>query len=280
MRDLKSDREIGLMRKAGLIVWQAHQIAARLMQPGRSTAEIDAAVAAYFNRCDVRPLFLNHPNPAQGKPPFPAVCCMSVNDQVVHGIPNHRPLREGDIVSIDTGCRFNGWCGDAALTHPIGKVSPEVRRLLDVTLGTLNLAIDLMHSRTFWSEIAEEMAAFVGDHGFSTVECFVGHGIGRQMHEDPQVPNFVNRTLRGSGDFRIEPGLVIAIEPMVNAGTKKVKMLPDHWTQSTKDGKPSAHFEHTVAVTRDGPVRLTGPPAPDEVEEMAPLISADEVVKW
>ena len=281
VRDLKSDREIGLMRKAGLIVWQAHQIAARLMVPGRSTAEIDAAVHAYFNKCDVRPLFLNHPNPARGKPPFPNVTCMSVNDQVVHGIPNHRPLREGDIVSIDTGCKLGGWCGDAAITHAIGQVAPEVRQLLDVTSAVLNLSIDLMHTKSFWSEVAEEMYAFVADHGFTTVECFVGHGIGRQMHQDPQVPNFVNRSLRGSGDFRIEPGLVIAIEPMVNAGTKKVKLLPDHWTQSTKDGKPSAHFEHTVAVTKDGCVRLTGPPTAEEFEEMSPLLlSREEVVRW
>lgn len=269
------------MRKAGLVVWQAHQIAARLMQPGRSTAEIDAAVDRYFTKCDVRPLFKNHPNPARGKPPFPAVTCMSINDQVVHGIPNNRPLREGDIVSIDTGCKLNGWCGDAAITHPIGIVSPEVRKLLDVTLATLHLAIDLMYTKSFWSEIAEEMFMYVADNGFTTVECFVGHGIGRQMHQDPQVPNFVNRSLRGSGDFRIEPGLVIAVEPMVNAGTKKVKLLPDHWTQSTKDGKPSAHFEHTVAITKGGPVRLTGPPTKDEIEEMAPLLhSGEEFVRW
>ena len=150
---------------------------------------------------------------------------MSVNEAVVHGIPDDRPLQEGDIVSIDTGCRLNGWCGDAAVTYPVGRVSPQVQELLDVTEGVLDLAIELMNEKSYWSQIAEEMAQYVADHGFSTVECFVGHGIGRDMHEDPQVPNYSSRTLRGSADFRIEPGLVIAVEPMVNIGTKKVKTL-------------------------------------------------------
>ena len=129
----------------------------------------------------------------------------------------------------------------------LGQIAPAVQRLLDVTKGTLDLAFELMHTKTRWSQVAREMAQFVRDHGFSTVECFVGHGIGRQMHEEPQVPNFLSRSLRGSGDFRLEPGLVIAVEPMVNMGTKRVKMLRDHWTQSTLDRKPSAHFEHTIA---------------------------------
>jgi methionyl aminopeptidase len=187
-----------------------------------------------------------------------------VNDEVVHGIPNHRPLVEGDIVSVDTGCRLNGWCGDAAVTYPIGRIAPSVQRLLDVTVATLDLAFELMHTKSHWSQIAREMANLVRDNGFSTVECFVGHGIGRQMHEEPQVPNFLSRSLRGSGDFRIEPGLVIAVEPMVNMGTKRVKMHRDHWTQSTLDRKASAHFEHTIAVSKDGPTLLTKEPTPDE----------------
>ena len=189
---------------------------------------------------------------------------MSVNEEVVHGIPNKRPLREGDILSLDTGVRIGGWCGDAANTYAIGQVSPEVQRLLDVTQGTLELSFELMHTKEKWSQIAREMAEYVRDNGFYTVECFVGHGIGRKMHEDPQVPNFVSRSLRGSGDFRIEPGLVIAVEPMVNMGTKRVKMLRDQWTQVTSDGKPSAHFEHTIAITDDGPTRLTVAPEPAE----------------
>ena len=262
--ELKSNREIGLMRKAGLAVWQAHQIAAKMVAPGVTTAEIDKAFEAHFDRLGAKPLFKNYPNSTRGKRPFPAVTCMSVNDAVVHGIPSSRPLVEGDIVSIDTGCLLNGWCGDAAVTYPVGEVADDVRKLLDATSGVLDLAIDELSRKSRWSQIAALMAQYVADHGFTTVECFVGHGIGREMHEDPQVPNFPSRSLRGSGDFAIQPGLVIAIEPMVNMGTKRVKMLKDQWTQVTSDGRPSAHFEHTVAITSEGPVILTRAPSAAE----------------
>ena len=265
--ELKSPRELRLMRQAGLAVWRAHNIAAEMMVPGAATAAIDQAVADYFRQLGATPLFLKYPNSTANKPPFPAVTCMSVNEAVVHGIPNDRPLESGDIVSIDTGCRLNGWCGDAALTHAIGEVSPQVRALLDATKGVLDLAFELLATKGRWSAIAREMAHYIRERGFSTVECFVGHGIGREMHEDPQVPNFAGRGLKGSGDFRIEPGLVIAVEPMVNMGTKRVKMLKDHWTQVTADGKPSAHFEHTIAITESGPRRLTEAPSPEELEE-------------
>ncbi len=248
------------MRKAGLVVWQAHQLAAAAVNPGATTAEIDAIIENYFASRKAAPLFKGVP----GKVPFPAVTCISVNEEVVHGIPSARRLKEGDIVSIDTGCKLDGWCGDAAITHPVGKVTPEVQKLLDVTSGVLNLAIDLMGKMTRWSDVAREMANYVRGFGFSVVENFVGHGIGRQMHEDPQVPNFVSPQLRRNNDFRLEPGLVIAVEPMVNMGTKKTKPLSDHWTQSTQDGRFSAHFEHTVAITDDGPWILTGPPTEEE----------------
>jgi methionyl aminopeptidase len=266
--ELKSRREIGLMRKAGIAVWQAHQIAREMVRPGATTLEIDRAVEAHFDRLGATPLFKNYPNSGRYKRPFPAVCCMSVNEAVVHGIPSDRPLVEGDILSMDTGCRLNGWCGDAANTYAVGRVTPEVQKLLDVTQGTLNLAIELMRDQGRWSQIAEQMAEYVADHGFSTVECFVGHGIGRDMHEDPQVPNFPSRSLRGRGDFRVQPGLVIAIEPMVNVGTKKVKTLRDQWTQVTSDGSPSAHFEHTVAMTEDGPLVLTAAPTEAELADL------------
>jgi methionyl aminopeptidase len=269
MVHLKSMREIALMRRAGLAVWEAHQIARRMVRPGVTTREIDNTIGEHFAKLGGEPLFKNYPNPTRGKPPFPAVCCMSLNEAVVHGIPNDRPLKEGDILSLDTGVRLGGWCGDSAWTYPVGKIAPEVQRLLDATEGTLRLAIDLLKTKSYWSAIAREMATYVKDHGYSTVECFVGHGIGRDMHEDPQVPNFPSRSLRGSGDFRIEPGLVIAVEPMVNMGTKRVKMLGDQWTQVTADGKPSAHFEHTVAITADGPVELTIAPTPAELEQLA-----------
>jgi methionyl aminopeptidase len=155
---------------------------------------------------------------------------------------------------------LNGWCADAAVTHPVGTVSVELQKLLDVTREVLELAIELMGKKNLWSEVAVEMSKYVNDNGFSVVEAFVGHGIGREMHEDPQVPNFVNKQFRKNSDFEIVPGLVIAIEPMVNTGVKRVKTQSDHWTQSTADGRPSAHFEHTVAMTESGPLVLTGPP--------------------
>jgi methionyl aminopeptidase len=265
---LKSEREIALMRQAGICVWQAHQLVRPIVVPGVTTAEIDAVIAEHFRQCGAQPLFMNYPHQNNGRPPFPAATCTSVNEEVVHGIPNNRPLPEGAIVSVDTGCRVNGWCGDAAVTYPVGNIAPAVQRLLDVTLATLDLAFELMHTKSRWSQVAREMAQFVRDNGFSTVECFVGHGIGRQMHEEPQVPNFLSRSLRGSGDFRIESGLVIAVEPMVNMGTKRVKMHADHWTQSTFDRKPSAHFEHTIAVTKNGPALLTAAPTPDELANL------------
>ncbi|MCX7425280.1 MAG: type I methionyl aminopeptidase [Planctomycetia bacterium] len=260
MEVLRSAREIGLMRKAGLLVWEAHQLAASMLRPGVATAEIDAAVERFFAENGAEPLFKGVP----GRVPFPAVTCVSINEEVVHGIPSQRRLQPGDILSIDTGCRLNGWCGDAAVTHPIGKVKPEVQRLLDVTRGVLDLAIEAMGRCSMWSEVATQMEAYVKDSGFSVVEAFVGHGIGREMHEDPQVPNFCSRQLRASGDFRLVPGLVIAVEPMVNMGTKRVRTLADHWTQATVDGLPSAHFEHTIAITKSGPYVLTAAPSENE----------------
>lgn len=253
---LRSHREIALMRRAGLVVWEALQLAATMIRPGVSTREIDGAIEQFFHQRQATPLFKGVP----GKVPFPAVCCTSINNEVVHGIPGPRRLVEGDILSLDTGCKLDGWCGDAAATYPAGRITPEVQRLLEVTQGALDLAILLMGKKTFWSEIAAEMADYVRSHGFSVVETFVGHGIGREMHEDPQVPNFVSSMLLRSGDFRIRPGLVIAIEPMVNMGTKRVRTKADYWTQVTADGQPSAHFEHTVAMTEWGPYVLTGPP--------------------
>ena len=257
------------MRRAGLVVWGAHQRARELVRPGATTGEIDAAVEDYFQRVGAVPLFKGVP----GKVPFPAVCCISVNDEVVHGIPGPRVLREGDVVSIDTGCSLGGWCGDSAYTHPVGAVDADVRRLLDCTSGVLDLAIGLMAKHSRWSTVAAEMATYVRDHGFSVVENFVGHGIGRSMHEDPQVPNFCTPAFRRNHDFALEPGLVIAVEPMVNMCSKKVRVLGDHWTQSTVDGRYSAHFEHTVAITPEGPRVLTAPPAAGETVEPADAVA-------
>jgi methionyl aminopeptidase len=257
---LKSPREIALMREAGRVVVEALAKIRRLAIPGATTADFDAAVSAIFQAHGATPLFKNYPNPAKGKPSFPAVICASINEQVVHGIPNRRPLREGDIVSIDTGCRLGGWCGDAALTLPIGAIRPEHQRLLAVTSETLELAIRAMGRCRYWSEVASLMERYVKSQGMYVVEKFVGHGIGQDMHEDPQVPNFVSKALR-KNDIRLEPGLVLAIEPMVALGTKDVRVLDDFWTVETKDRGFSAHFEHTVAMTPEGPRILTLPDA-------------------
>jgi methionyl aminopeptidase len=260
MEILRSPREIAEMRKAGLLVWQALELARDISRPGVTTGEIDAAVEQFFAQHGAQPLFKNYPNSEKGGPPFPGVTCLSVNKEVVHGIPGARRLAEGDIISIDTGCKLAGWCGDAAVTLAIGRVDPEVRHLLDVTRDVLELAISLMDKRKWWSEVAREMETYVKKHGFAVVEAFVGHGIGREMHEDPQVPNFAGRRFRRGSDFRLVPGLVIAVEPMVNMGTKDVRVQPDGWTQVTADGRPSAHFEHTVAVTDHGVEVLTSGP--------------------
>jgi methionyl aminopeptidase len=253
---LKSPREITLMREAGRVVAKALDQVRRMAVPGVCTAEMDQAVSAIFREHGAIPLFLGYPSSVKGKPPFPAVICASVNEQVVHGIPNRRPLREGDIVSVDTGCKVGLWCGDSAVTLAIGTVRPEVQKLLDVTSETLNLAIRAMARCHYWSEVASLMERYVKSQGYYVVEKFVGHGIGQDMHEEPQVPNFVSGALR-QHDIKLEPGVVLAIEPMVAIGTRDVRTLDDGWTVETKDRRPSAHFEHTVAMTPDGPRVLT-----------------------
>ena len=252
MITLKSPREIGLMREAGRLVAEAHRLARSLIEPGVRTREIDAEIERLFQREGATPLFKNFP----GKVPFPAVTCISVNEQVVHGIPGNRRLNAGDIVSIDTGCRLDGWCGDAAWTYPVGDVDPLRQKLLAVGQSVLETAIAEMGRKRRWSEVVRVMEAEVALAGFSLVEDFVGHGIGREMHEDPQAPNVTGKIL-SRGDFVLSPGLVLAVEPMVNAGTKAVAVQPDHWTVVTQDGKPSVHFEHTVALTSEGPAILT-----------------------
>ena len=260
-----------LMRPAGLAVWQGLQIARELAVAGNTTGQIDAAVKAYYKTIHGEPLFLNYPNSTPGKPVFPGVTCTSVNEQVVHGIPGDYVLQAGDVISIDTGCRIHNWCGDSAVTLPIGQIDPAIEKLLEVTSNTLQMAIDLIPLKEMWSEVAAEMETYVLDSGFTTVENFVGHGIGENMHEPPQVPNYKSKTLRPKDDFRLEPGIVIAVEPMVNLGTKRVIAEPDHWTMSTADGKPSAHFEHTLAITEDGVRILTEPPNdPEELETLLP----------
>jgi methionyl aminopeptidase len=277
---LRSKREIKKMRAAGLVVWEAHQEAARIIKPGVTTLEIEQVYIDTFQRHDATPLFLNYGG-NEDRPPFPGVICASVNEEVVHGIPSDRALVEGDIIAVDTGCRVNGWCGDAAVTHAIGDVSDEARRLMTATQATLDLAIDLMGKCKKWSEVAAEMESHVHAAGFSVVEEMVGHGIGKELHEPPQVPNYPSPSLLSEEDFELRPGLVLAVEPMVNAGTKEIFEEEDGWTVVTGDEKPSAHFEHTLAITADGVLRLTGPPNEEELESVPKwLRDPDQWLRW
>lgn len=259
---LRTPREIAKMRRAGLVVWQAHQAAARLIQPGVTTRELNGAIRATFAEHRAQPLFLNYPGPT----PFPAESCISVNEELVHGIPKSRRLQEGDIVSIDTGCRLAGWCGDAAVTHPVGRISATARRLLDVTRAALQTAIDTIPQCRRWSEVARAIEGVISDAGFHVVDTMVGHGIGQNMHEAPSVPNYYSREWAAKDDFYLKSGLVIAVEPMVNVGTRKLTCLNDGWTQIAADKSLSAHFEHTLAITAEGVRRLTGPPTEEELE--------------
>jgi methionyl aminopeptidase len=250
---LKSPREIARIGEAGRVVAQAIERAAALIRPGISTRALDAVIESTFQDAGAEAVFKGVP----GKVPYPAASCISVNDEVVHGIPGDRLLRDGDLVSIDTACRLGGWCADSAWTFPVGSVDDAKRRLLAVGEQVLELAIVEMGRQQRWSQVAALMSEAVHRAGFSVVEELVGHGIGREMHEDPQVPNYVSRSLKET-DFSLEPGLVLAIEPMVNAGSKRTRTSKtDHWTVRTEDGQPSVHFEHSVALTANGPLVLT-----------------------
>jgi methionyl aminopeptidase len=245
--ELKSPREVGLMREAGKLVAEALRLCRAMARPGTRTIEIDQAVEALFHSRGATPLFKGYP----GRVPFPASTCISLNEQVVHGIPGQRVIGEGDLLKIDTACKLNGWCADAAVTLTVGPVTPEKRRLVEVAEQVLRTAMVEMGRRRWWSEVAGLMQRVAESAGYSVVTQYVGHGIGRVMHENPQVPNFVNRELR-KHDFKLEEGLVLAVEPMVNMGKAETDTLRDHWTVVTRDRMPSAHVEHTLALTREG----------------------------
>ena len=248
---IKSPREIELMRAAGRVVHRVLDELERLVRPGATTAELDARAEALIRAAGGTALFKGVQHP-QARMPFPASICASVNEQVVHGIPNDRPLREGDIVSVDCGVRLKAYCGDAARTFAVGTVKPGIRRLLAVTREALELAIQEMAPGRRWSEIARQMQKSIESAGFGVVQEFVGHGIGQEMHEEPKVPNYCDRSRRHA-DFELRPGMTLAIEPMVTAGGRAV-MPGDEtgWPIVTQDGSWAAHFEHDVAVTHDG----------------------------
>jgi methionyl aminopeptidase len=256
---LKSAREIELMRQAGRLVWQVLERMQALVRPGVTTGELNAAAERMIAAAGAIALFKGVRTP-HAATAFPAALCTSVNEEVVHGIPGERMLIEGDVVSIDCGVKLNGYCGDGARTYPVGEVEPRVAELLKVTQGALDLAIAEIRESRPWSEIASQMQEYVEGQGFSVVREFVGHGIGREMHEEPKVANYRDRSDRRS-DFVLEAGLTLAIEPMVNLGGAAVHYArPDRWVVATRDGSYAAHFEHTVAVTGEGADILTAGP--------------------
>ncbi|MEM1061034.1 MAG: type I methionyl aminopeptidase [Planctomycetota bacterium] len=279
---LKSRREIKKMKRAGELVAEAHRAVKALVRPGVTTQQIEDAVDDVFCRAGAEPLFLGVPCPEEGGPDYPAVTCISVEDEIVHGIPGPRELREGQIVAVDTGCRIDGWCGDSAWTYAVGGIDEAHERLMHVGRTALAIAIRGFATRSFWSEVAAEIQAYCEAEGCGVVRSLVGHAIGRELHEYPQVPNYVpgpedNKEDDGDEaedaedhDFPLRPGLVLAIEPMINAGTAEVSLDDDDWTVRTEDGAPSVHFEHTVALTAGGPVLLTeGVGAPFDWESLA-----------
>jgi len=262
---LRSRREIELIRRAGAVVADVLSKLQEIAKPGVTTAGLDIVASEMAAEVGAEPLFKGVCSP-YARMPFPACVCTSVNQQVVHGIPSDAViLKDGDILSIDFGVRLNGYCGDAAVTVGIGRISDGNCRLLDVTKHILDIAIAKAAPGIKWSEIAARMQNYAESAGFSIVKDFVGHGIGKKMHEEPRVPNFVSDELLAE-DIVLTEGMVLAVEPMVNAGVAAVRTLKDRWTVVTKDGKCSAHFEHTIAIVKNGCEVLTEKqdPAADE----------------
>lgn len=244
---LKSSRELELMKEACQISAEALMVAGKAVKPGVSTKEIDKIAYDLIIKRGATPNFLNYGG-------FPATACISINDEVIHGIPKKdRIIHEGDIVSIDLGAAKNGYNGDNAATFVAGTCSPEAKRLIDTTRESLYKGIEQAVPGNRIGDIGFAVQSYCEERGFSVVRDFVGHGVGTKLHEDPSVPNFGHA---GRG-IRLLPGMTLAIEPMINLGTYKVKQLSDGWTVKTADGKWSAHFEHTIAITPNGPVILT-----------------------
>jgi methionyl aminopeptidase len=244
---IKTQREIEIMRKAGRIVAGAHELVKKYVRPGISTLELDKIVEEYIRSCNAIPAF-------KGYNGFPASICASVNEEVVHGIPSSAvKLKDGDIISIDIGAVFEGYVGDGAKTYPVGQIDSEKEKLIKVTRQSFYEGIKYAKPGFRLSDISHAIQSYAESFGFSVVRDFVGHGIGKKMHEEPQIPNFGSP---GKGP-RLQKGMVIAIEPMINAGKYHVNILSNDWTVVTLDGKPSAHYEHTIAITDGEPELLT-----------------------
>ena len=244
---IKNSEQIALMKEAGRITAEALLVARDLVRPGISTKEIDAKMHAFILKCGATPSFLGYGG-------FPGSACISINDEVIHGIPSEKKiLKEGDIVKIDVGARYRGYNGDSARTFPVGKVSDEALRLISVTEQSFYEAMKHARAGNRVGDIGYAIENFVISNGFSIVRDYVGHGVGAELHEDPNVPNYGTQ---GRG-VRIYPGMTLAIEPMINEGTRHVRVLNDKWTVVTADGKLSAHYEHSIAVTENGVILLT-----------------------
>jgi len=244
------------MRRSGLLVWEILQKLEKMVEEGITTQDLEEAAEKMIADAGATPAFKGYYTAAAGSK-YPYVLCTSVNEQIVHGMPSARTkLKKGDIVSIDTGVQLNGYFGDSAITVPVGEINESAKRLLQVTRESLELAIDKARAGNRLFDICGTVEQHVVTNGFSVVREMVGHGIGTKLHEEPQVPNYVDRR---NENPRLKEGMVLAIEPMVNAGRPDLKVLSDKWTAVTKDGSMSAHFEHCVAVTENGPWVLTRP---------------------
>ena len=244
----RSHKEIEMMRLAAQILIETFHLVGKILEPGRKTGDIDKEIERFIHKSNGKAAF-------KGYRGFPKSCCISIDEEVVHGIPGKRAIEEGQIVSIDIGVEYGGYCADAAKTFSIGRVTEEKAQLIQVTEEALQRGIEQAVEGNRVSNIGRAIQMRAESAGFSVVRELVGHGIGTYLHEDPEIPNFVDE--RQSVSPRIYSGMVFAIEPMVNFGTYRIQILDDGWTVVTEDRKPSAHFEHTVAVTDNGPVILT-----------------------
>ena len=252
----KTAAELQKMRRSGLLVWEILEKLREMVAEGVSTMDLEVAAAKMMADAGAIPAFKNYYVPAAGQH-YRFVLCTSVNCEIVHGMPSaKRALKKGDIVSIDTGVKLDGYYGDSAITVPVGEVAEQTKKLLKVTQDSLELAIDRMRSGNRLFDVCGAVEQHVRSNGFSIVREYVGHGIGTQLHEEPQVPNYVDRK---NENPRLKEGMVLAVEPMVNAGRAETQVLSDRWTAVTRDGSYSAHFEHVVAVTSNGPWVLTRP---------------------
>ena len=244
---IKNSEQLKLMRIAGRITAEALMVARESIRPGMSTLELDTKIRQHIEKCGATPTFLGYNG-------FPGSACISINEQVIHGIPSNKVIiREGDIVKVDVGARFRGYNGDSARTFAVGKVSDEALRLISVTEQSFYEAMKVAKAGNRIGDIGHAIENFVISNGFSVVRTYTGHGVGADLHEEPEIPNY-GRPGRGA---RLYPGMTLAIEPMVNAGTENVKVLRDGWTVVTADGKLSAHYENSIAITESDPILLT-----------------------